>query len=55
MGKARKIVHFGFNAAVELFETEPVQYGRKSLGIDNHLKNIAINEGLASLTSPMVG
>jgi hypothetical protein len=38
-----RIVHFGFNGVADIFEAEQVQYRKKHLGIDNHLKNIAIN------------
>jgi peptide deformylase len=54
MGKGR-ILHFGFAGAAELFEAEAVPYKGKHLGIDNHLRNIAIREGVAALSSPMVG
>lgn len=54
MGKGR-IAYFGFSGAVEIFEAEAVPFRKKNLSIDNHLRNIAIKEGLASLSSPMVG
>lgn len=54
MGKGR-ILHFGFAGAAELFEAEAVPFRGKKLGVDNHLRNIAIKHGLASLSSPMVG
>lgn len=54
MGKGR-IFHFGFAGALELFEAEAVPYKSKHLGIDNHLRNIAIHEGLPALSSPMIG
>lgn len=54
MGKGR-IAHFGFSAAIDIFQAEPVPYKGKHLGIDNHLRNVAIREGLPALSSPMVG
>ncbi len=54
MGKGR-ILHFGFAGTPDLFEAEAVPYKSKHLGIGNHLRNIAIREGLAALSSPMIG